>query len=128
MRSQRHLREIQGKDSADQELIDGVIVQEPAGPAVAFVGVIEDRSFVEDAAIEAFSVAGNFRGTDTPFTYAVQTGALPTGLSLDANTGVISGTPTTAGASTGIVIRATDATSADTADSNAFDITITAAP
>ena len=33
-----------------------------------------------------------------PYTFAVSAGALPTGLTLDANSGMISGTPTTAGA------------------------------
>jgi hypothetical protein len=76
----------------------------------------------------AFSedISSYFDGTETPFSYAVQAGTLPAGLSLNSSTGVISGTPTTAGTATGIVIRGTDATP-DTADSNSFSIAISPA-
>ncbi len=43
-----------------------------------------------------------------PYTYAVTTGSLPAGLSLDADTGAISGRPTTAGGSS-LTIRVSDA-------------------
>lgn len=42
-------------------------------------------------------------------TYSIASGALPTGLSLNSSTGVISGTPTADAASVNITIRATDA-------------------
>jgi hypothetical protein len=41
--------------------------------------------------------------------YSIASGALPTGLSLNGSTGVISGTPTADAASTTVTIRATDA-------------------
>jgi large repetitive protein len=47
-------------------------------------------------------------GGDLPYTFQVQSGALPNGLTLNTTTGVISGTPTTLGLST-FTIRVTDA-------------------
>lgn len=72
------------------------------------------------------SLASYFSGTKTPFAYSVQSGTLPAGLSLSSSTGAITGTPTTAGTSSGIVVRATDSAS-NTADTNTFSITIDAA-
>lgn len=61
---------------------------------------------VDDVAAIAVTVAA---GTE-PFTYTVQSGALPDGLSLNAATGEITGTYTTQGMFTA-VIRATDGAS-----------------
>lgn len=47
-------------------------------------------------------------GAVAPYTYALQGGSLPAGLQLDAASGVMSGTPVSAGSST-LAVRATDA-------------------
>jgi hypothetical protein len=46
----------------------------------------------------AYSQTISGSGGTSPYTFAVTAGALPTGLSLGASTGVISGTPTASGA------------------------------
>lgn len=89
---------------------------------VAFSGSVSNQTGTEGTAF-SLDLSTYFSGTETPFAYSVQSGTLPAGLSLNSSTGVISGTPTTAGVSSGIVIRATDATP-DTADTNSFSITI----
>ncbi|PLC43482.1 autotransporter outer membrane beta-barrel domain-containing protein [Ralstonia pickettii] len=48
----------------------------------------------------AYSQTFSATGGTAPYTYAVSTGSLPAGLSLNASTGVLSGTPTTLGSST----------------------------
>jgi uncharacterized repeat protein (TIGR03803 family) len=69
---------------------------------------------------QAIAVSGGVQ----PYTFSVSTGSLPAGLSLNASTGVISGTPVTTGIST-FTIKVTDsnASGAATATAN-FDLTV----
>jgi hypothetical protein len=91
---------------------------------VSFTGPVPTRNGAVGSAA-SFANAGFFAGSATPFAYSLQAGTLPAGLTLNASTGIISGTPTAAGTQSGIVIRATDANSA-TADTNAYSIVIAA--
>ncbi|WP_183085193.1 putative Ig domain-containing protein [Trinickia fusca] len=56
----------------------------------------------------AYSQSVTASGGSAPYTYAVSSGALPTGLSLNASTGALGGTPTAAG-TFGFTVRGTDA-------------------
>jgi subtilisin-like proprotein convertase family protein len=64
-------------------------------------------------------------GGTGPYTYAVTSGSLPDGLTLNTTTGAISGTPTTEGSST-FTITATDAEACT--GSQSYTINITATP
>ena len=60
---------------------------------VSFVGTVSNKTVAVDGSL-SINVSGNFTGTETPFTYALQSGTLPIGVTLNTGTGVISGTPT----------------------------------
>jgi hypothetical protein len=75
-------------------------------------------------AYQGFTVTG--AGGTEPYTYSVQSGSLPSGLSLNSSTGEVSGTPDTPGTSSGIVLRVTDDLGA-TADLASFSIVVAAA-
>lgn len=96
-----------------------------AGVALAISGNPTTAGNV-GTAYTAWSAAAG--GGTAPYTYSVQSGALPAGLTLNPSTGQISGNPTTAGTSSGIVIRVTDSAGTPaTADLAAFSIVIAAA-
>lgn len=90
------------------------------GGLAAPVPVIED--LLGTVGVAYSSTVTSDEGT-SPFTFSVFSGSLPAGLSLNASTGAITGTPTAAGTST-FTIRATDATGA--IGDTTFQIIVTA--
>ena len=82
----------------------------------AFTGsVLQSTPAIVETALQTMTVSTAFAQTLTStggptITWSVQTGTLPTGLSLNSSTGTISGTPTTAGAYS-FTIRASNGTS-----------------
>ena len=92
--------------------INAAIVVNPASLPAGTVGV-------------AYSQTVSATGGTGSYTFSVSAGVLPAGLTLNASSGVISGTPTTAGASS-FTIRATDGSGAF--GTRAYTITIAAAP
>jgi hypothetical protein len=100
-----------------------------AGSPVAFnatgVGVltITTSSPLPPAEVGApYSTSIGIAGGSAPYTWSFASGSLPAGLSLNTNTGGVSGTPTVAGGPVNFAIRVTDVTSAST--SKAFALAV----
>ena len=104
-------------------IVDGGILDEgiknSLGDSVKYTPTITTTSLSNGTAEAAYSTTLLADGT-APITWSVTSGSLPEGLSLDAGTGVISGTPTAEGGSTFIVEAANDYGS----DSREFTLSI----
>lgn len=99
------------------------LVESATPVPVSFSGTVPDQVGTQNSAF-SLSLSPYFSGTTTPFSYTLDAGILPTGLALDSETGVISGTPSIADeVQTGIVVLATDSGS-NTDSTNSFSITI----
>lgn len=74
----------------------------------------------------AYTQTISVSGGTAPYTFSLQSGSLPAGLTL-SSTGVISGTPTTAGA-VSFSVRVTDSSSPTGSATGSFNLTINAPP
>ena len=91
---------------------------------ITIAGLVITTTTLPAAAVgTAYSQTLSAQGT-APYTWVVTQGTLPTGLSLDASSGTISGTPGGAGASS-ITVQVTDSTSATA--SQALTLTVISA-
>lgn len=121
-RSQRHVREYNPPDAAGLTTSD---VGEPAIPAMPrrpkWTSDISNISTVVDGAMTPVALASSVTGE---VSFELGSGTLPEGVTLNAGTGAISGTPTEVGVSTGLSVLAKNAQGGSL--SNTFTFTVTA--
>jgi Putative Ig domain len=75
---------------------------------------------------QAYSAALSASGGTTPYTWAITAGALPAGLSFNAASGLISGTPSASTTGTALTFKVTDA--ANPAQTTTANLTLSIAP
>jgi hypothetical protein len=92
--------------------------EQAAGGASMYITAVQLGSGITGT---AYSETIHANGGFPPYTYTILTGSLPPGLNLNPTTGIISGTPTSAGTYP-FTIQATD--SASNSASNSFSITV----
>jgi hypothetical protein len=85
---------------------------------------ITTSSLANGTVSTAYSATLQANGGNSPYSWSLGSGALPAGLSLNASTGVISGTPTTSGTSS-FAVKVTDASNSTATKS--LSITVAAA-
>ncbi len=100
-----------------------IVVAAPANAEPVFSGSIASQSVVLGTALQP--ITGSFSDADND-TLVFSASGLPTGVTINTTTGVVSGTPTAVGGSS-VAITATDP-DGDSAVSNTFTITVTALP
>jgi len=91
---------------------------------VSFSGTVPTLNGTNGVAFSQ-NLSDYFSGGTTPYNFTLQSGSWPAGLSIDADTGVIYGTPSATGTTSGLVVRCTDAGS-NFDDTNSFSIVIAA--
>ena len=75
----------------------------------------------------SYSATVQASGGTTPYTWSVSSGTLPAGLTLNASSGAISGTPTTAGTSS-FTVQVRDSAATPATATKALTLTVAAAP
>jgi hypothetical protein len=88
--------------------------------------VINTTSLPNGQVGTAYSTVLSASGGTTPYTWSITSGTLPAGLSLNASTGAITGTPTAAVTSTPLTFKVTD--SGSPAQTQTANLTLTIAP
>jgi hypothetical protein len=101
-----------------------ITVGNPSQPSPLSIGGPSALAAVKGA---AFTHTVPATGGTPPYTWSIASGALPGGISLNAATGVLSGTPTAAG-TFGVTIQATDSRSQTAQKALTFTVTDTALP
>jgi len=80
-----------------------------SGQIAATAGNIPAQSLLINTAMTPISPFASVSGGGPPYTYHISSGTLPAGLSLNATTGVVGGTPTTATPATNVTFSVADA-------------------
>ena len=92
----------------------------------ASAGATSSVSVTQNTAITSFNPFSSVSGGYTPYTYYVSSGTLPSGITLDANTGTVSGTPPIIQSLSNVVFSVKDANNLTASTTVTVGFTVTA--
>jgi endonuclease I len=114
-----------GNSGTDTATVNVTIT--PVNDAPTPVGTLADRAAQEGVAITPFSVAGGFADVDAGDDLDYSAVNLPIGLSVNAETGEISGTPAAGSATSGVTVTITATDTSNATVQQSFQYVVTAA-
>jgi len=94
----------------------------------ATAGATTTVSVVQNSAITSFNPFSLVQFGTAPYTYFVSSGTLPTGITINSSTGLVSGTPSTAYPSANVVFSVRDAGNEVAATTSTVNFTVTLPP
>jgi len=97
------------KDSQNNQAATTVTISFTVNNFSATPGTTTLVTQLQNTAITSFNTFVSINGGYTPYTYYVQSGTLPTGITLDPSTGIVSGTPTVLQTASNVVFAVKDA-------------------
>jgi hypothetical protein len=96
-------------------------------PLQVTAGSVASITIQVNSPIQSFSPFASVQYGVSPYTYGVSSGTLPTGVTLDTTTGLVSGTPTTIQATSSVTFSVTDSTGVTSATTSTVAFTINGA-
>ena len=96
-------------------------------PVVAIAGATTSISVYQNTAITSFNPFSSVSNGYPPYTYYVSSGTLPTGVTLDPTTGIVSGTPTVIQSLANVVFAVKDSQNNQSATTATVSFTVNAA-
>ena len=93
-------------------------------PLSAVANTTTSLTIPQNSAMLNFSTFTSVTGGYTPYVYSITSGSLPTGVTLNSSTGVISGTPTVNQSNTSVTISVQDNQSTVAANTETFGLKV----